>query len=251
MATALVTHCGAMQVSREELDQFKAPEPTETWFPLAHSYVLDTVRESLSSAGFEVCGTKLAVTRGGSRFFGTLDLTAGLGNGVYLAVGIRNSNDKSLPIGFCAGSRVFVCDNLAFRSEVVVARKHTKRGQIRFAESLTRAVSGLDHFRTVESERIKRMQFMPLSDDAAALYCMQAFDRDIVSHTLLRRIWHQWQEPTQDWGDKTAWRLLNAFTFCLGNRALTNPQRHAYDTIRVQALLDGRPVNGEVLDHAA
>ena len=88
--------------------------------------------------------------------------------------------------GFAAGSRCFVCDNLAFRSEVVVARKHTKNGQFRFAEALTQAVSSLHQFRQVEMERIKRMQQTPLADDAAALYCLQAFDRDIVSHTSSR-----------------------------------------------------------------
>lgn len=241
MATSLVTHCGAVQVSRQQLDVIDPPPATDTWFPLKHSFVLETVQQALGQAGFEVRHTKLAVTRNGSRFFGTLDLAASLGTGVHLAVGIRNSVDKSLPIGFCAGSKVFVCDNLAFRSEVVIARKHTKFGADRFAEALTKAVGSLQQFRDVETERIKKMQFRSLNDDAAALYCMQAFDREIVSHTLLRRIWQQWQAPTMDWGEKTVWRLLNAFTWVLSDRAKSNPQRHAHDTIRVQALLDEKP----------
>ncbi len=247
MTTSLVTHCGARPVSRSELCEIKAPDPTETWYPIAHSFVLDTVKESLGKAGFEVKDTKLAVTRHGARFFGTLDLAASLGAGITLAVGIRNSYDKSLPIGFAAGSRCFVCDNLAFRSEVVVARKHTKNGQLRFAEALTRAVASLHQFKLVEAERIKRMQVTPLADYAAALYCLQAFDRDIVAHTLLKRIWHQWMEPDCDWGEKTPWRLLNSFTYVLGQRAKSNPQRHAHQTIAVQALIDGEPRNGNGL----
>jgi hypothetical protein len=29
--TTLVTHCGAREVSREELNQIEAPPPTQTW----------------------------------------------------------------------------------------------------------------------------------------------------------------------------------------------------------------------------
>src|SRR5947209_3472111 len=111
MVTTLITHCGASVVTREQLDSIETPPATETWFPLSHGYVLDTVKDSLRSAGFEVRNTQLAVTRHGSRFFGTLDLTAPLGPGINLAVGLRNSLDKSLPIGFAAGSKCFVCDN--------------------------------------------------------------------------------------------------------------------------------------------
>ena len=44
-----------------------------------------------------------------------------------LVVGLRNSHDHSFCLGVSLGSRVFVCDNLAFSGEVRVARKHTNR----------------------------------------------------------------------------------------------------------------------------
>src|SRR5881397_1045647 len=39
--------------------------------------------------------------------------------------GLRNSHDKRFPIGISVGSRVFVCDNLAFIGDHVIKRKHT------------------------------------------------------------------------------------------------------------------------------
>src|SRR5271157_1583430 len=135
MSSSLVTHCGARQVSREELATIPTPPPTNTWFPVAHCDVLDTTVRDLTRAGFEVGRTQLAVSRNDARFFGTLDLKTPLVNGVNLAVGIRNSIDRSLPVAFCAGSRVFVCDNLSFSSQVVIARKHTRNGRTRFAEA--------------------------------------------------------------------------------------------------------------------
>ena len=74
--------------------------------------------------------------RDGSRFFGTLDLASPLAERTSLCVGIRNSTDQSFPLGFVAGSRVFVCDNLAFRSELMVRRKHTLHGERDFVRKM-------------------------------------------------------------------------------------------------------------------
>jgi hypothetical protein len=47
-----------------------------------------------------------------------------LSDGVNLAVGLRSSIDKSIALQWCCGSRVFVCDNLAFSAETQITRKH-------------------------------------------------------------------------------------------------------------------------------
>src|SRR5688572_31881391 len=72
--STLITHCGGREVSREELDSFEAPPPTDTWFPLAHCEVLDTACETLRGAGFEIRSSRLSVSHGQNRFFGVLDL---------------------------------------------------------------------------------------------------------------------------------------------------------------------------------
>src|SRR4051812_10966981 len=126
MTANLVLHCGATRVTRADLDRYKAPDPTDTWFPVSHAKVLDTALERLDEAGYRTTKTDLGVSKDGHRFFGTLDLDVPLVAGVALAVGLRNSTDKSFPLGFCAGNRTFVCDNLAFRSDLLVKRKHTR-----------------------------------------------------------------------------------------------------------------------------
>nr|MBS0019438.1 hypothetical protein [Gammaproteobacteria bacterium] len=40
-------------------------------------------------------------------------------------VGLRGSYDQTLPRGLAVGSRVFVCDNLAFSGEVTIKTKQT------------------------------------------------------------------------------------------------------------------------------
>lgn len=242
MSSSLVTHCGAQLVSRADLDQIEAPAATATWFPIKHSVVVDTVGQALTHAGFQVQNAKYAVSREGARLFSTMDLTASVGNGVHLCVAVRNSTDRSLPLGFIAGSRVFICDNLAFRGELLVCRKHTRFGQDRFAEAVTLAVQSLQQFREVEADRIRRYQHIELSEDAASLYLLQAFEKNLVNPFVLRRAIAEWREPSFDFGDRpTMWRLLNAFTTALRDRATSNPQQYARTTMQLQDLLEHRP----------
>lgn len=234
MSAALMLHCGAREVVREELDAVPTPAPSRTWFPLPHGKVLDTAMTTLGSAGFEVERSRLSVSPDGARFFGTLDLKTPLVEGVNLAVGIRNSNDKSLPISFCAGSRVFVCDNLAFRSEMVVIRKHTRFGESRFNEAICKAVQSLNQYREVETQRIRHFQQSEVSEDVADALMLRAFERQIVTQHQLPKIIAEWRKPSfEDFEARTMWSLFNCFTTILRDRQKSNPQHFAATTIRL------------------
>jgi len=60
------------------------------------------------------------------KLFGVLDLETTF-DGCRFAVGIRNSNDKSMRLGLTVGYRVTVCDNMSFFGDFApVLAKHTK-----------------------------------------------------------------------------------------------------------------------------
>jgi hypothetical protein len=250
--SALCLHRGATPITRDELARYRPPPATPTWFPVSHSAVLDTAVARLTEAGYRVRSTALGVSQDGHRFFGTLDLDTTLVHGVSLAVGVRNSTDKTFPLGFCAGNRVFVCDNLAFRSELLVRRKHTRFGELRFGNAISDAVASLKSFAEVEAERLNRMQVEVVTDDRAHALILKAYLRELVSFRLLHDIVKQWEEPAyEEWGDKTLWRLSNAFTFAMADIAKRNPNDYANRTIRLNQLLspsgDGSrpdPTNG-------
>jgi hypothetical protein len=233
----LILHCGAREVSREELGKVPTPGPTATWFPVPHAAVIGTVEQSLASAGFEVRRARFGLSRNDARMFGTLDLATPLVPEVTLAVGVRNSLDKSFPLGFCAGSRVFCCDNLAFRSELLVKRKHTRFGQERFQEAIGLAVQSLSQFRQAEAERIRSFQHREIDDTRAESLILRGYERGIVSHRMLPGGLKEWREPSfEEFRDRTLWSLLNAFTTVLGGVARSNPQRFCGLTMRLQAL---------------
>jgi len=252
-SSELVLHRGARLVERSELETVHAPPPTATWFPLSHASVLDRVSSTLAEAGFQIQGTRLALSADNARFFASLDLTAPIAAGVGLCVGARNSTDKSFPISFCAGHRVFVCDNLAFRSEITVARKHTRFGETRFSEAICRAVGSLHQFQETEATRIKMFQETILPEEWASHLLLKAYERRLVSHYSLPAVLKEWREPSfEEFRPRTLWSLMNAFTSALRERQKTNPQEFASVTIRLQDLLSKEPVghNASEMLHA-
>jgi uncharacterized protein DUF932 len=248
MATStLMNHRGARLVDRPELDLVDPPPPTGTWFPLKHSTVLDRVQETLDASGYQTNRRSLSLSPDNHRFFGTLDLASGIADGVSLSIGIRNSTDKTFLIQFCCGERVFVCDNLAFSAEVVIARKHTRFGERRFNDALSRAVLGLRQYQAVAQKRVEHLQHFDLSEDAANSYLLQAAEHGIVGWRLLPQVIKEWRKPQhEEFRPRTAWSLFNAFTEVLKDRQRTQPARAATETIQLQKLLIGQ--QGNVID---
>ena len=72
--------------------------------------------------GLTVEDERYALARDGNQMFGVLTCNASSRKGWGLAIDLR-STDRSLAISLVSGSRVFVCDNLAFHGSRV-NRKH-------------------------------------------------------------------------------------------------------------------------------
>lgn len=244
-STLLVSR-GARLVTREELDKVHTPPPTGTWFPISHGDVLSRTLGTLEQAGFKPARSQLALSRGAARFFGMIDLENPVAEGVTLAVGIRNSTDRSFPIAFAAGERVFVCDNLMFRSEIVVTKKHTRFGADRFAEAIATAVSSLSQFQKAEAERIERFRRAEIPDTVAESLILRAYEREIISHRHLPRVLVGWRTPLHAaFTRPTLWSLENAFTGVLAEVAKSYPHRFCSLTIALQGLLAEVPVPSE------
>ncbi len=125
----LMIHAGAQRVDRDQLyaSVEKMPARTQTHTPIPHHVLLEQVARALKAAGYLLVNGAHALTPNGQRYFGLLELSNSAGGDDYsLVVGIRNAHDKRFPAGLAVGSSVFVCDNLAFSSEIVIARRHTR-----------------------------------------------------------------------------------------------------------------------------
>jgi hypothetical protein len=240
MASAnLNLHSGGHLVTLEELRRFRAPPPEGRWHPVAHIQVHDRTRETLEAAGYEVASEQLAVHRDNHRFFGVMELKTTVSEGVALAVGIRNSTDRSYPLGFAAGNRVFVCSNLAFSAELMVRHKHTLHGERRFSQAIAHAVSHLASFKEEEQNRIRRLQGTGIDNTLAESLILRAWDKGIVSSPQVPVVLKQWRQPEyREFEQRTAWSLFNAITFVLTDRATRNPPAFVAQTMQLHHLLD-------------
>lgn len=236
---SLILHRGAREVTRDDLFRVETPQPQGRWHPVSHGHALEAVEQTLQACGFSVETGNHALSRGGARYFGTLDIAVPIVPGVKLAVGIRNSTDQSFPLGFCAGHRVFVCDNLAFRAELMAKRKHTLNGAARFRDDIASCISKLDAFRLAEQSRIERMKSTHVDDTRAESLMLRAYERKLVSHRMLPALIDAWREPdAAEFAPRDLWSLFNSFTHAL-KPAQSNPQRHARLTMGLHGLLVG------------
>jgi hypothetical protein len=121
---SLMSHAGANPIEYDGLRELTTPPATPTHVPIPHHRVVDLATYSLSYFGHEVVERHFGVTEDGMRFFGVMTLRSPYGDYSDM-IGLRNSHDKSLPIGVAFGSRVFICDNLAFVGDHVIKRKNT------------------------------------------------------------------------------------------------------------------------------
>jgi hypothetical protein len=236
----LMLHCGAREVTRTQLDAVPCPPAEGKWRPVPHGTVLTYATQALADAGYEIDKMQLGLSRNDARFFGTLTLRSPVASGVSLAVGLRSSLDKSISLQWACGHRVFVCDNMAFRSEQVIARKHTTNGVLRYQEAICKAVSGLASYREQEGRRIRSMQQRIIDDHFAESFLLRAYqDEGLLSPRTLPLALKEWRTPSfPDFKEeKNVWRLFNALTFSLSETVRSNPQRHAAATIRLGALL--------------
>src|SRR5262249_46216929 len=128
--SGLIVHAGGRKIEKAELALLPTPEGTKTHKPVPHVKLVEEILSQLDGLGFKPRKEEYAVMGAkefpSARFFGVIDLKdAQMPTGMGIALGLRNSHDKSMTMGICGGERVFVCDNLAFSGEVVRMRKHT------------------------------------------------------------------------------------------------------------------------------
>lgn len=211
----LLLHCGAEAVDRGTLSHVETPSCTESWFPLPHDFLLKEVESQLTAHGFGIGETTHALSHEGKRYFGVLQiLRPDDGPGDYSwIVGIRNSHDKTFPASLVMGTRVFVCDNLAFNGEVKLSRKHTRFAvrDLRFMTS--RAVGRLGEQFHREDERIAAYKKQRLTDKAAHDLLIRAVDCRAITPTVLPEVIRYWREPLhEEFRSRTVWSLFNAFT---------------------------------------
>lgn len=220
---SLMLHAGAETVDYAVLQDLPTPEATRTHVPIAHVAVVDMVKYALGFYGHQIVAEDFGITPDTMRFFGVLSLKSPDG-GYTDTVGLRNSHDRTFPIGISFGSRVFVCDNLAFSGDVVIRRKHTVHAKRDLPGIVSEVVEPLAVKRRQQRAQFDRYQTTDLTDAEVDQLIMRLYRMHVISVTKIADVLSHFENPPFDWGGRTAWRLFNAVTFTLSGRVVENPR---------------------------
>lgn len=218
----LCLHSGANAVSYDELRAVVTPAPTDSHVPIPHHEIVELMRFARGFHQHEIAEEHHALTPDGARYFGVMCLRSPHGDYTDM-LGLRNSHDKSLPIGIAFGSRVFVCDNLAFAADHVIRRKHTTRAKRELPALLSDIIVPLKEQREAQDRRLLAYKAAALSDADADHAIMQMYRREVIGVQAIGHVLKAYDEPPHDWGDRTAWRLFNAATFALAGKVAERP----------------------------
>jgi hypothetical protein len=220
---SLMLHAGAQAIDYDGLRALPTPEPTATHYPLPHHDLVRMVAYSLEFHGHTVEKQEFGVTPDGMRFFAFLTLKSDYGEYTDF-LGLANSHDKSLPVKVGLGSSTFVCDNLAFVSDTVVARKHSANSKRMLPGLIAEMIEPLRDRRIAQHNAFERYKGTELDDGQADQLIMQMFRRGIINCTRIPEVLEQWENPTCDYGPKSVYRLFNGATWSLKPKVVEQPR---------------------------
>jgi uncharacterized protein DUF932 len=235
MSESLVLHRGGWEVTKADLASVPVPEPTDSYHPVPYNRFVEEAELHVPRFGLTIQSSAFALAREGNQMFGVLTCTNGHNAGDYaLAIGLRNSYDRSLSVGLVAGTRVFCCDNLAFSGEVTMARKHTANVFRDLPDLIYRMLSQVTVMKARTDEEIAGMKVLPLSPERAHHVMVSAIRAGVTPASRLPKILQAWDEPRhQEFEPRTAWSLFNAFTEVLKARS---PRQQMEGSLKLTSL---------------
>ena len=213
----LILHCGAHAVELDQVARVNTPRATETWHPIPHHQLIDTVQRTLATTNLTIGTQAHSLTHDGSRYFGLMEIQSRKANADYTWVlGLRNSHDKCFPAGIVAGSQVLCCDNLSFSGEVKFARKHTRFINRDLPQLVERSIGLLMDKWHHQDKRIAAYKQSEILDRDAHDLIVRACDVGVCSNRLIAAVLHEWREPRHEaFQRRDVWSLFNSFTEAL------------------------------------
>lgn len=122
--SGLIAHVDTKRATREQVLTVETPPRTATWGVVGHDQLLDSLTKAVEEVGYKILTEDYSLSKDGGKLFGAFTLDGNSGDMNWM-IGFRNSINKSMAVGITAGTRVLVCDNMAFSGSFIRFRKHT------------------------------------------------------------------------------------------------------------------------------
>lgn len=216
----LILHCGGSVATREQLEKIPTPDADGRWRPIPHTMLLDIVESELKGLGMNVVNEVYGLAQDGKRMFGIFQIErlklkkdGTLVKDYSWVAGLRNSHDKSFRAGLCVGSGVFVCDNLAFSSDIEFERRHTTNILRDLPVLVTEACGELASKWDTQGERIKAYKEVELDVRSADHLICMALRQGVFPKIKVTDILAEWDKPKHDeFEPRNVWSMFNCVT---------------------------------------
>ena len=235
---SFLLHAGASDATLEEVRAVETPDHTDTWYPVPHGVLVDSIKTTIRDhSEFDIASEQYGLWKDGARLFGFYGLENGSIHDDYsLTIGFRNSNDKAFSLGYAVGSRVFVCDNLAFSGEVVFSRKHTRFARRDLNRVVVEAFGQLGAQRDLLDRRIEAYKRTQLSDTQVHDLLIRSCDARVIANAGIAKVLKEWRgSEHEEFAPRTAWSFHNAYTEVFKG---SNPVDLTARSLRLHGLLD-------------
>ena len=220
--------CGTKQVPFSQIKSVQTPEATESWQPISHSFLVDRVSKQIEDNGWSIKDTYHSLHRFGQRYFGLFHVenTGSDAEDRGTIIGLRNSHDKCFPAGLCMGNAPFVCSNLIFTNEVVLARRHTKNILRDLNQVIARTLCQMTETWANDELRLDAYKQYELDNAQANDIVIRSFQNGAISKAKIADVVEQWQKPEhEDFEERNMHSLYNAFTHVLKGGVHALPAR--------------------------
>lgn len=209
----LILHCGARAIDRTALSKIPCPDSTDTWHPIPHIRLVEEVERSLAASNMKIVNESYGVTGDNARMFGLLQVANRQETTDYAyVIGLRGSLNKSLSRGLAVGSSVFVCDNLAFSSEIMFHRRSTKYILNDLPLMVDTAIGELHQRWNDQTQRIEAYKSKELGHKDAA-FLLAEIAGDVFPWQKFGDIYNEFKTPRHpEFQKETVWAFFNAVT---------------------------------------
>ena len=197
-------------VTLEQLALATTPEGTETFRPVPHYTVVNSVLSELSDRRVTFHDPKIYVHE--DEMFAFVPL-ARPGEDYQLHLGIRNTHNKRFPLGVAIGSEVMVCSNLAFSGTQELRVRHTKRVSVRLETAIPQIIASVPGMIEIQTNTYKRLHEVFIDKDSEQRFLLQAAADCIIPQNRLRAIVDEVNAPRfEDFRSGTLWDFYNNMT---------------------------------------
>lgn len=216
----LFLHCGGYKADRDAVYNVRTPAANGNHVPVPHAYLLEQVEKHIEASGYGIAQAAFGLhSKGdveGANFFGLIELDA-QEDGYGLCIGLRNSHAMQFAASIAIGSRVFVCDNLAFSGEVKIARKHTLNILRDLPQCVSAAVGQITDQRVSQATRIEAYKQRVLTQHESDHLLIEFLRNRAVPASDIGKVLSEYDNPRHEEhlgrdGQHTVWTLFNAVT---------------------------------------